>query len=35
KGYRLVVNCGREGGQGVPHLHLHLLGGQQLSVGMG
>jgi len=30
-GYRLVINCGREAGQEVPHLHLHLLGGQRLS----
>ena len=29
-GYRLVVNCGEEGGQLVLHLHLHLLGGRQL-----
>jgi len=29
-GYRLVVNCGREGGQLVPHLHMHLLGGRKL-----
>jgi histidine triad (HIT) family protein len=35
KGYRLVMNCGREGGQVVPHLHLHLLGGRQLSGTMG
>jgi len=35
RGYRLVVNCGREGGQEVPHLHLHLLGGRQLSGTMG
>ncbi len=27
KGYKLVFNVGREGGQAVDHLHLHLLGG--------
>jgi histidine triad (HIT) family protein len=31
KGYRLVINCGPEGGQLVPHLHLHVLGGQPLG----
>ena len=35
KGYRLVVNCGPEGGQLVPHLHMHLLGGRQLNDTMG
>lgn len=30
-GYRLVVNCGRDGGQSVDHLHMHLLGGRQLG----
>ncbi len=34
-GYRLAVNCGRQGGQLVPHLHLHLLGGRQLSGQLG
>jgi len=31
KGYRIVVNTGEEGGQTVDHLHLHLLGGRQLT----
>ena len=31
RGYRLVVNCGPEGGQLVPHLHMHVLGGRELS----
>ena len=30
-GYRLVTNIGRHGGQSVYHLHIHLLGGRQLS----
>lgn len=30
-GYRLVVNCGPDGGQEVPHLHFHLLGGRSLG----
>jgi histidine triad (HIT) family protein len=30
-GYRLVINCGQQGGQLVPHLHMHVLGGRQLS----
>ena len=30
-GYRLVLNCGRDGGQAVPHLHLHVLGGRPLG----
>ena len=29
-GYRLVINQGRDAGQGVDHLHLHVLGGKQL-----
>jgi histidine triad (HIT) family protein len=30
-GYRVVVNCGRDGGQEVPHLHFHLLGGRAMK----
>ena len=30
-GYRLVVNCGKHGGQEVFHLHMHLLGGRPLG----
>lgn len=29
-GYRLVINNGRNGGESVPHLHCHILGGRQL-----
>ena len=35
KGYRLAISCGQEGGQVVPHLHLHLLGGRRLSDELG
>ena len=31
RGYRVVVNSGRDGGQSVDHLHFHLLGGRQLT----
>jgi histidine triad (HIT) family protein len=31
RGYRVVVNCGREAGQSVDHLHFHLLGGRALG----
>lgn len=34
-GYRIVVNCGPEGGQEVQHLHFHLLGGRQLKSPLG
>ena len=34
-GYRLVFNCGTDGTQEVPHLHLHLLGGHPLSNQLG
>ena len=30
-GYRCVINCNRDGGQTVFHLHLHLLAGRQLA----
>lgn len=31
-GYRVVVNCGEDGGQEVKHLHFHLLGGRKLGL---
>ena len=31
RGYRLVFNCGRDGGQEVYHIHLHLLGGRRMT----
>jgi histidine triad (HIT) family protein len=31
KGYKLVINTGKEGGQVIPHLHLHLLGGKKFK----
>jgi histidine triad (HIT) family protein len=30
-GYRVVVNCGPDAGQAVPHIHFHLLGGRPLT----
>ena len=30
-GYRLVINNGRNGGESVPHLHCHILGGRQMA----
>jgi histidine triad (HIT) family protein len=30
-GYRVVSNVGRDGGQSVDHLHVHLLGGRRMS----
>ncbi len=31
RGYRVVMNCNKDAGQTVFHLHLHLLGGRQLD----
>jgi histidine triad (HIT) family protein len=30
-GYRIVINNGPDGGESVPHLHVHLLGGRKLT----
>ena len=32
KGYKVIVNCGEDGGQEVKHLHFHILGGRKLGV---
>lgn len=31
KGYRIVSNCGEDGGQTVGHIHFHFLGGRKLN----
>jgi histidine triad (HIT) family protein len=30
-GYRVVINCGPDAGESVPHLHVHLLGNRSLA----
>ena len=30
-GYRLIINCGEHGRQEVPHIHMHLLGGEDVG----
>lgn len=30
-GYRLIINCGEHGRQEVPHIHMHLLGGDDVG----
>ena len=30
-GYKLLFNCGKDGGQVIKHIHLHLIGGQKLE----
>ena len=32
KGFRIVVNCGEDGGQEVRHLHFHIIGGKKLGI---
>lgn len=35
EGYRVISNCGENGGQEVKHLHFHILGGQKLGTKIG
>jgi len=34
RGYRVLINTGRDGGQTVHHLHVHLIGGKSLPIGL-
>jgi histidine triad (HIT) family protein len=34
-GYKLLIRTGRDGGQEIPHLHLHLIGGTRLTEHIG
>lgn len=31
KGYRIIINNGPDGGESVPHMHVHVLGGRQMT----
>ena len=31
KGYRVIINNGPDGGESVPHLHVHVLGGRRMT----
>lgn len=31
EGYRIINNCGKDGGQEVPHIHYHVLAGKKLT----
>lgn len=33
-GYRVISNCGKDGGQTVFHIHFHIIGGQSLGTGL-
>lgn len=33
-GYRVVSNCNKDGGQTVPHVHFHVIGGKKLKISM-
>ena len=31
-GYKIITNSGKNGGQEVPHFHIHILGGQKVKL---
>lgn len=35
RGFRVLTNVGEHGGQTVPHLHFHVMGGRKLTAGLG
>ena len=31
-GYKIITNSGNDGGQEVPHFHIHILGGEKIKI---
>ena len=32
KGFKIITNSGKDGGQEIPHFHIHILGGEKISL---